>query len=145
MDLIPVKRGGAGQVGSSKRVARSYVLMHPIDNKGVTDPRTNLALEEYCLRHLDPANEYLLFYINAPSVILGKHQIPYLESEEKYKTWDWTFGRSPPFTVGHKFKLNTIDVYARIGLTNGIISDIKIVEEHYYSSAILKKVKHLIS
>jgi lipoate-protein ligase A len=38
--------------------------MFLLDNNGVTDPRTNLALEEYCLRHLDPVNEYLLFYIN---------------------------------------------------------------------------------
>ena len=294
--------------------------MYLIDNKGVTDPRTNLALEEHCLRHLDPANEYLLFYINAPSVILGKHQIPYLEvdceyaqrkglqivrrisgggavyhdygnlnfsfitgfkkqklyyfkkliqpivgtlshlgipavitennnivlggkkvsgtsqytdmkrllshgtllfasdldvlnsvlisnleviqfrgvqsipsevtnisdhlsqtismeafrkeltsgisrslgeskdfqltpeswdsicrlSEEKYETWDWTYGRSPPFIVGHKFKFDTIDVYARIGVTHGIISDITIVDDYFYSPAILKKVNNLM-
>ncbi|MEO6695659.1 MAG: lipoate--protein ligase, partial [Ignavibacteria bacterium] len=34
----------------------------------------NLALEEYCVRNLDMKNDYLLFYINEPSVIIGKHQ-----------------------------------------------------------------------
>ena len=58
--------------------------MHLIDNKGITDPRLNLALEEYCLRHLDPENEYLLFYINEPSVIVGKHQIPLREADCEY-------------------------------------------------------------
>ena len=39
------------------------------------DPAVNLALEEYCVRNLDVENEmYLLFYINKPSVIIGKHQ-----------------------------------------------------------------------
>ena len=45
-----------------------------LDNEGVTDPRVNLALEEYALRHLDPRYTYLLFYVNAPSVILGRSQ-----------------------------------------------------------------------
>lgn len=45
-----------------------------IDNKNLTDPRINLALEEYCLRHLDLENDYLLLYVNAPSVIIGRHQ-----------------------------------------------------------------------
>lgn len=58
--------------------------MHLIDNKGITDPRINLALEEYCLRHLDPEKEYLLFYINEPSVIVGKHQIPIREADCEY-------------------------------------------------------------
>ncbi|MGE5703363.1 MAG: lipoate--protein ligase [Clostridia bacterium] len=45
-----------------------------IDNKGITDPRINLAIEEYALKQL-PANEdYLLFYINEPSIIIGKNQ-----------------------------------------------------------------------
>ncbi len=45
-----------------------------IDNRGITDPRINLAIEEYALKHL-PANEdYLLFYINEPSIIIGKNQ-----------------------------------------------------------------------
>ena len=45
-----------------------------IDNAGISDPTVNLALEEYCVRNLDMSNDYLLFYINKPSVIIGKHQ-----------------------------------------------------------------------
>ncbi len=40
----------------------------------VRDPRLNLALEEWAVRHLDPAYSYVLFYVNSPSVILGRHQ-----------------------------------------------------------------------
>ncbi|HEU4455489.1 MAG TPA: lipoate--protein ligase [Longimicrobium sp.] len=45
-----------------------------IDNGGITDPRVNLALEEYALRNFDIDESYLLFYVNEPSVIIGKHQ-----------------------------------------------------------------------
>lgn len=45
-----------------------------IDNEGITDPRVNLALEEYALRHLDSRYTYLLFYVNEPSVIVGRSQ-----------------------------------------------------------------------
>ncbi|OJJ21434.1 lipoate--protein ligase [marine bacterium AO1-C] len=48
--------------------------MHYIDNQGITDPKVNLAIEEHVLRNFDPEGEYLMLYINAPSVILGKHQ-----------------------------------------------------------------------
>lgn len=45
-----------------------------IDNKGITDPRINLAIEEYALKYLDLSESYLLFYINEPSIIIGKNQ-----------------------------------------------------------------------
>ncbi|MBO9128713.1 lipoate--protein ligase [Bacillus sp. 165] len=45
-----------------------------IDNKGITDPTINLAIEEYCLKNLDVNETYLLFYINEPSIIIGKNQ-----------------------------------------------------------------------
>ena len=45
-----------------------------IDNKGVTNPQINLAIEEYALRNLDENESYLLFYINEPSIIIGKNQ-----------------------------------------------------------------------
>ncbi|GBF77220.1 hypothetical protein PA598K_05756 [Paenibacillus sp. 598K] len=49
--------------------------MRFIDNGGCHDPAVNLALEEYALRHL-PMDEggYLLFYINEPSIIIGRNQ-----------------------------------------------------------------------
>ena len=45
-----------------------------IDNRGITDPRINLAVEEYALKHLPAVDDYLLFYINEPSIIIGKNQ-----------------------------------------------------------------------
>lgn len=49
--------------------------MYFIDNKGITDPQINLAIEEYLLRTMDiDEDSYLLFYINEPSIIIGKNQ-----------------------------------------------------------------------
>lgn len=49
--------------------------MKLIDNNNNHDATINLALEEYCVRNLDFESEnYLLFYINSPSIIIGKHQ-----------------------------------------------------------------------
>ncbi|AXH98398.1 lipoate--protein ligase [Sporosarcina sp. PTS2304] len=49
--------------------------MQFIDNKGITDPRINLAIEEYVLKTMDiDKDSYLLFYINEPSIIIGKNQ-----------------------------------------------------------------------
>src|SRR5690606_29517737 len=45
-----------------------------IDNEDVNDPRINLALEEYALRNFNPGKDYLLFYINEPSIIIGRNQ-----------------------------------------------------------------------
>lgn len=60
-----------------------------IDNKGITDPRINLAIEEYALKNLGEDESYLLFYINEPSIIIGKNQntieeinTDYVESNE---------------------------------------------------------------
>ncbi|UAL53192.1 MULTISPECIES: lipoate--protein ligase [Metabacillus] len=55
-----------------------------IDNQGITDPRINLAIEEYCLKNLDPEQTYLLFYINEPSIIIGKNQNTIEEINTKY-------------------------------------------------------------
>ena len=50
-----------------------------IDNQNITDPTINLSVEEYCYRNLDTRYEYLLFYINQPSIIIGNHQNPFQE------------------------------------------------------------------
>ncbi|WP_223700997.1 lipoate--protein ligase [Sutcliffiella deserti] len=55
-----------------------------IDNKGITDPRINLAIEEYALKKLDIEDTYLLFYINEPSIIIGKNQNSVEEINTKY-------------------------------------------------------------
>ncbi|MBO7746439.1 lipoate--protein ligase [Paenibacillus sp. MWE-103] len=45
-----------------------------IDNGDRHDPSWNLALEEYALRNLAGEQDFLLFYINEPSIIIGKNQ-----------------------------------------------------------------------
>ncbi|WP_037283374.1 lipoate--protein ligase [Saccharibacillus sacchari] len=56
-----------------------------IDNQGINDPRINLAIEEFVLRHLPmDGDSYLLFYINEPSIIIGKHQNTVEEINAEY-------------------------------------------------------------
>lgn len=45
-----------------------------IEDQRSNDASFNLALEEYCLLNLPIDESYLLFYVNAPSIIIGKHQ-----------------------------------------------------------------------
>ena len=45
-----------------------------VDNHAITDPRLNLAFEEYLLRHVDRPEPLLLFYVNEPSIIIGRNQ-----------------------------------------------------------------------
>lgn len=54
--------------------------MIAIDNRGLTNPYINLALEEYLVRNLDcTVTDYLLLYVNTPCVVLGKNQSIYKE------------------------------------------------------------------
>lgn len=55
-----------------------------IDNKGITDPYINLAIEEYVLQNFGEQDTYLLFYINEPSIIIGKNQNSIEEINRKY-------------------------------------------------------------
>jgi lipoate-protein ligase A len=55
-----------------------------VDNKGITDPRLNLAFEEYLLRHVDRPEPLLLFYVNEPSVIIGRNQNTIEEIDPDY-------------------------------------------------------------
>ena len=48
--------------------------MRFVDNRGITDPRVNLALEEHVLRTAEGDDSLLLFYVNSPSIIIGRHQ-----------------------------------------------------------------------
>lgn len=55
-----------------------------LDNGNIHDPALNLALEEYALRRLPADDDYLLFYINEPSIIIGKNQNTAEEVNESY-------------------------------------------------------------
>lgn len=46
-----------------------------LDNLNNPDPRMNLAFEEYAICNIAPNEEILLFYINEPSIIIGRNQI----------------------------------------------------------------------
>ncbi|MGG0644181.1 lipoate--protein ligase [Sporosarcina gallistercoris] len=59
--------------------------MRFVDNQGITDPRINLAIEEYILNTMDTDEDsYLLFYINEPSIIIGKNQNTVEEIDTEY-------------------------------------------------------------
>ena len=45
-----------------------------VDNRGVTDAYLNLALEEHVLRNRMGEDDLLLFYVNAPAIIIGRNQ-----------------------------------------------------------------------
>ncbi len=57
-----------------------------IDNDGVTNPKLNLALEEFAMRNFSPDSDYLLFYINEPSIIIGRNQNTLEEINQEYIT-----------------------------------------------------------
>ena len=59
-------------------------MLYQIDNYNTTDPRVNLALEEFCIRRLPADRNYLLLYVNDPAVIIGRHQNPLEESDQRY-------------------------------------------------------------
>ncbi|PIE68483.1 MAG: lipoate--protein ligase [Deltaproteobacteria bacterium] len=60
--------------------------MYLISNNNITDPRMNLALEEYCLRHLGSDDDYVLLYVNEPSIIVGRFQNALEEINQEYVT-----------------------------------------------------------
>ena len=43
-------------------------------NEGIDDPSLNLAIEEHALRNIDSTEDFLIFYINKPSIIIGRNQ-----------------------------------------------------------------------
>lgn len=48
--------------------------MRLVENRGITDASVNLALEEHVLRTVEGEDSFLLFYVNAPSIIIGRNQ-----------------------------------------------------------------------
>lgn len=55
-----------------------------IHNNNITDPSLNLAMEEYVLKHLPKDDSYFLFYVNEPSIIIGKNQNTFAEINQSY-------------------------------------------------------------
>lgn len=55
-----------------------------IENEGHNNPHLNLALEEYAVRNFKGGIDYLLFYINEPSIIIGRHQNTLEEINKDY-------------------------------------------------------------
>jgi len=55
-----------------------------VDNLNEHDPAVNLALEEYVLRQGQVEEDLLLFYINGPSIIIGRHQNTLEEINREY-------------------------------------------------------------
>jgi lipoate---protein ligase len=58
--------------------------MRFVDNANISDPRLNLALEEYLVRQVESEEPLLLFYINEPSVIIGRNQNSIEEIDPDY-------------------------------------------------------------
>ena len=58
--------------------------MYYIDSSNTFDPTLNLALEEYALTNFDLDESYLLFYINEPSIIIGRNQNTFAEINPEY-------------------------------------------------------------
>lgn len=78
------------QTSTSKTLGSSRVnllwrgMMIFVDNENTTDASVNLAIEEYLLQHLDTEEDILLFYINGPSIIIGRNQNTIEEINREY-------------------------------------------------------------
>ncbi|MDH9160918.1 lipoate--protein ligase [Staphylococcus succinus] len=55
-----------------------------ISNNDITDPTLNLAMEEYVLKNMPKEDSYFLFYVNRPSIIIGKNQNTVEEVNQPY-------------------------------------------------------------
>lgn len=58
--------------------------MRYIDTTPVNDPTLNLALEEHVLRTFPDDEDYVVFYINEPSIIIGRNQNTLEEINARY-------------------------------------------------------------
>jgi len=58
--------------------------MYFVDNLNEHDASINLALEEYMIRRPNLKDDVVLFYINAPSIIIGRHQNTIEEINKDY-------------------------------------------------------------
>ncbi|UJF15166.1 lipoate--protein ligase [Jeotgalibaca sp. MA1X17-3] len=58
--------------------------MYFVDNQNQFDPSVNIALETYLLKEKAMDEPILLFYINEPSIIIGRNQNTIAEINQKY-------------------------------------------------------------
>lgn len=58
--------------------------MYFVDSKDSRNPKINLAIEHYLLKNLSLDEPILLFYINEPSIIIGRNQNTIEEINTKY-------------------------------------------------------------
>lgn len=59
--------------------------MYFVDNKDITDPSVNIALETYLVENRLSDEPMLLFYINEPSIIIGRNQNTIEEVNQRFK------------------------------------------------------------
>lgn len=59
--------------------------MYFVDNKDITDPSVNIALETYLVENRLSDEPMLLFYINKPSIIIGRNQNTIEEINQRFK------------------------------------------------------------
>ena len=74
------------------KISQRYFLSLPTELRGLkeadglvvrstsSDPYTNLSIENYLLTHSRPESRVYFFYINRPSVVIGRNQNPWLEA-----------------------------------------------------------------
>ncbi|AAU37665.1 LplA protein [[Mannheimia] succiniciproducens MBEL55E] len=60
------------------------IIMYFIDNKEITDAGINIALETYLVENRLVNEPILLFYINSPSIIIGRNQNTIAEVNQPY-------------------------------------------------------------
>ena len=75
-------RSGPARAGTGHKAQRFLGVIY-IPNRN-HDPALNLAMEEYILAGSGIREPVLFFYINAPSIIIGRHQNTYDEINSEY-------------------------------------------------------------
>jgi lipoate-protein ligase A len=107
-----------------------------IESKGIKSIRSRVAnISEYLKEKMtiEEFKDFITKYIfkeykEIPIIDLSEDEWGkvYKLSDEKYKTWEWNFGRSPEFNIRKKNRFDFGQIDARIQVKNGIIQNIKI-------------------
>lgn len=71
----------SGAVGNHLRDVKDYTAANLVSiwKSSSNNPYENLAIENYILKHSDPASKVLFTYVNWPCVVIGRNQNPWLE------------------------------------------------------------------